>query len=148
MIFRHIVYDAPFSFVTIYNVGKCRIPSVLKICSDFKSRLVFHALGVKKFRKDLCSCLLLTSTCHSHCWEWHLYEYINVCWHFPLNNKINTHTLMTDVRNQQFRKHLIIARWICLHKLCNSQQSLVTSQSQVYLYSTLYNRLLFRQWNL
>ncbi len=31
------VYDAQLSFVTIYKVGKCMMPSVLKICSDFKS---------------------------------------------------------------------------------------------------------------
>ncbi len=30
MIFRHVVYDTQFSFVTIYKVGKCMMPSVLK----------------------------------------------------------------------------------------------------------------------
>ncbi len=43
MIFRHIVYDAQFSFVTIYKVGKCMMPSVLQICSDFKSRVVYSS---------------------------------------------------------------------------------------------------------
>ncbi len=44
MIFSHVVYDAQFSFVTIYKVGKCMIPSVLKICSDFKSCVVYFSL--------------------------------------------------------------------------------------------------------
>ncbi len=44
MIFRHKVYDAQFSFVTIYKVGKCMMPSVLKICSDFKSHVVYSSL--------------------------------------------------------------------------------------------------------
>ncbi len=44
MILGRVVYDAQFSFVTIYKVGKCMIPSVLKICSDFKSRVVFFSL--------------------------------------------------------------------------------------------------------
>ncbi len=38
------VYDAQFSFVTIYKVGKCVMPSVLKICSDFKSCVVYSSL--------------------------------------------------------------------------------------------------------
>ncbi len=29
-----LVYDGQFSSVTIYKVGKCMMPSVLKICSD------------------------------------------------------------------------------------------------------------------
>ncbi len=29
-----LVYDDQFSSVTIYKVGKCMMPSVLKICSD------------------------------------------------------------------------------------------------------------------
>ncbi len=37
MIFRHVVYDAQFFFVTIYKVDKCMMPIVLQICSDFKS---------------------------------------------------------------------------------------------------------------
>ncbi len=45
MIFSHVVYDAQFSFVTIYKVGTCMIPSDLEICSEFKSRVV-------------CSCVL------------------------------------------------------------------------------------------
>ncbi len=44
MIFSHVVYDAQFSFVTIYKVGKCMMPSVLKICSDFKSCVVYSSL--------------------------------------------------------------------------------------------------------
>ncbi len=46
MIFRHEVYDAQFSFVTIYKVDKCMMTSVLKTCSDFKSRvrLVYPSL--------------------------------------------------------------------------------------------------------
>ncbi len=44
MIFRHVVYDAQFSFVTIYKVGKCMMPSVLKICSDIKSHVVYSSL--------------------------------------------------------------------------------------------------------
>ncbi len=46
MIFRHVVYDAQFSFVIIYKVGKCMITSVLKICSDFKSRVLYSSLKV------------------------------------------------------------------------------------------------------
>ncbi len=46
MIFRHVVYDAQFSFVIIYQVGKCMMPSVFKICSDFKSRVVYSSLKV------------------------------------------------------------------------------------------------------
>ncbi len=34
MIFSRMVYNAQFSFVTIYIVGKCMMPSVLKISSD------------------------------------------------------------------------------------------------------------------
>ncbi len=45
MIFRHLVYDAQFSFVTIYKVGKCMMPSVLQICSDFKSCVVYSSLN-------------------------------------------------------------------------------------------------------
>ncbi len=37
------VYDAQFFFVTIYKVGKCMMPSVLQICSDFKSRVVYSS---------------------------------------------------------------------------------------------------------
>jgi len=32
---------------------------------------------------------------------------------------LNTEQKMTAVRKQQLRKHLIMAAWICLHKLCN-----------------------------
>ncbi len=45
MIFRHIVYNAQFSFVTIYKVGKCVMPSVLKICSDCKSCVGYSSLN-------------------------------------------------------------------------------------------------------
>ncbi len=45
MIFSRVVYDAQFFFVTIYKVGKCMMPSVLKICSDFKSRVVYSSLN-------------------------------------------------------------------------------------------------------
>ncbi len=48
MIFSRVVYDAQFSFVTIYKVGKCMIPSVLKICSDFKSCVVYSSLMLYK----------------------------------------------------------------------------------------------------
>ncbi len=51
MILGRVVYDAQFSFVTIYKVGKCMMPSVLKICSDFKSHVVYSRL---KFL-ELCS---------------------------------------------------------------------------------------------
>ncbi len=44
MIFSHVVYDAQFSFVTIYKVGKCMMPSVLKIWSDLKSHVVYSSL--------------------------------------------------------------------------------------------------------
>ncbi len=44
MILGRVVYDAQFSFVTIYKVGKCMMPGVLKICSDFKSREVYSSL--------------------------------------------------------------------------------------------------------
>ncbi len=47
MIFRHVVYDTQFSFVTIYKVGRCMMPSVLKICSDSKSCEVYSNLQVK-----------------------------------------------------------------------------------------------------
>ncbi len=51
MIFRHVLYDAQFSFVTIYKVGKCMMPSVLKICSDCKSNVVYSSLKtIKHFR--------------------------------------------------------------------------------------------------
>ncbi len=43
MILSRVVYDARFSFVTIYKVGKCMMPNVLKICSDFKSRVVYSS---------------------------------------------------------------------------------------------------------
>ncbi len=39
--------NAQFSFVTIYKVGKCMMPSVLKICSDFKSCVVYSSLHVR-----------------------------------------------------------------------------------------------------
>ncbi len=48
MIFRHVAYDAQFPFVTIYKVGKCMKPSVLKICSDFKSRLLYSSLKMQE----------------------------------------------------------------------------------------------------
>ncbi len=44
MILDRVVYDAQISFVTIYKVRKCMMPSVLKICSDFKSRVVYSSL--------------------------------------------------------------------------------------------------------
>ncbi len=46
MIFSREVYDAQFSFVTIYKVSKCMMPSVLKICSDFKHRVVYSRLNM------------------------------------------------------------------------------------------------------
>ncbi len=48
MIFSRVVYDTQFSFVTIYKVGKCMMPSVLKICSDFKSRVVYSSLNTAR----------------------------------------------------------------------------------------------------
>ncbi len=45
MIFSYVVYDAQFSFVTIYKVGKCMMPSALQICSDFKSCVVYSSLN-------------------------------------------------------------------------------------------------------
>ncbi len=36
--------DVQFSFVTIYKVGKCMMPSVSKICPDFKSCEVYSSL--------------------------------------------------------------------------------------------------------
>ncbi len=47
MIFRHVVYDAQFFFVTIYKVDKCMMPIVLQICSDFKSRVVYSSLKLQ-----------------------------------------------------------------------------------------------------
>ncbi len=47
MIFRHVVYVAQFFFATIYKVGKCMMPSVLKICSDFKSCVVYSSLNAQ-----------------------------------------------------------------------------------------------------
>ncbi len=44
MILNHVVYDAQFSLVTIYKVGKWMMSSVLKICSDFKSHVVYSSL--------------------------------------------------------------------------------------------------------
>ncbi len=46
VIFSRVVYDAQFTFVTIYKVGERMMPSVLKICSDFKSCSVFQPLVV------------------------------------------------------------------------------------------------------
>ncbi len=40
------MYDVQFSFVTIYKVGKCMMPSVSKICSDLKSCEVYSSLNV------------------------------------------------------------------------------------------------------
>ncbi len=48
MIFSRVVYDAQFSFVTIYKVGKCMMPSVLKICSDLRSRVVYSSLKLHR----------------------------------------------------------------------------------------------------
>ncbi len=50
MIFSRVLYDAQFFFVTIYKVGKCMMPSVLKICSDFKSCSVFQPLAANEPR--------------------------------------------------------------------------------------------------
>ncbi len=44
MILGRVVYDAQFFFVTIYKVGKCMMPSVLKICSNRKSHVVYSSL--------------------------------------------------------------------------------------------------------
>ncbi len=53
MIFRHVVYDAQFYFVTIYKVCKCMMPSVLKICSDLKSCVVYSCLYIEgRLRKQ------------------------------------------------------------------------------------------------
>ncbi len=57
MILSHVVYDGQFSFVTICKVGKCMMPSVLKICSDFKSCVVYSSLkqfhfGVRAAREQ------------------------------------------------------------------------------------------------
>ncbi len=46
----------PFFFVTIYKVGKCMMPSVLKICSDFKSRVVYSSFKLTYFQLALCCC--------------------------------------------------------------------------------------------
>ncbi len=53
------MYDAQFSFVTIYIVGKCMMPSVLQICSDLKSCVVYSSIHTLKtvdmivdFRRD------------------------------------------------------------------------------------------------
>ncbi len=51
MILSHVVYDGQFSFVTICKVGKCMMPSVLKICSDFKSCVVYSSLKRKTLQK-------------------------------------------------------------------------------------------------
>ncbi len=48
MIFSSVVYDAQFSFVNIYKVGKCMMPSVLKICSDWKSFFMWKNKSLKK----------------------------------------------------------------------------------------------------
>ncbi len=55
MIFRHVGYDAQFSFVIIYKVGKYMMPSVLKICSDFKSCVVYFSLKptITPFQKEI-----------------------------------------------------------------------------------------------
>ncbi len=51
---KYTVYDAQLSFVIIYKVGKCMMPGVLKICSDFKSRVVYSRLKtVSLFRLGL-----------------------------------------------------------------------------------------------
>jgi len=39
-----LVYDSQFSFGTIYKVGECIMSGVLKICSDFKSCVVYYSL--------------------------------------------------------------------------------------------------------
>ncbi len=61
MILTHLVYDAQFSFVTIYKVDKCMINSVLKIRSDIQSRVVYSSL---KERVDSNPC---ESACLTDC---------------------------------------------------------------------------------
>ncbi len=41
--------DVQFSFVTIYKVGKCMMPSVSKICPDFKSCKCIPAFSLSAF---------------------------------------------------------------------------------------------------
>ncbi len=63
VIFSRAVYDAQFSFVTIYKVGKCMMPSVLKICSEFKSHVVYSSLKkyitLWKWMVCYCGCMLI-----------------------------------------------------------------------------------------
>ncbi len=40
-----IVVITSMIILTIYKVGKCMMPSVLKVCSDFKSHVCFPAFG-------------------------------------------------------------------------------------------------------
>ncbi len=49
MILSHVVYDGQFSFVTICKVGKCMMPSVLKICFKtlIKSCVVYSSLKAR-----------------------------------------------------------------------------------------------------
>ncbi len=58
VIFSRAVYDAQFSFVTIYKVGKCMMPSVLKICSEFKSHVVYSSLkkNITLWKWMVCYC--------------------------------------------------------------------------------------------
>ncbi len=56
MILGRVVYNAQFSFVTIYKVGKCMMPGVLKICSDFKSRVVHSSLKVSQNKTEQVKC--------------------------------------------------------------------------------------------
>ncbi len=62
MILGRVVYDAQFSFVTIYKVGKWMRPSVLKICSDFKSRVVYSSLYRHKAAGQILHVLVQEST--------------------------------------------------------------------------------------
>lgn len=48
-----VLYDGQFSFLTIYNVSKCMMLSVLKICSDFESPVVYSTLN-KQYNPAVC----------------------------------------------------------------------------------------------
>ncbi len=62
MILIFVVYDSQFSFVTIYKVGKCMMPAVLKICSDFKSHVVYSSLYRHKAAYQILHVLVQEST--------------------------------------------------------------------------------------
>ncbi len=88
-----------FSLQTVYQFGKYIMPSVLKICSDFISRVLHSSHWLKTVGECVCVCVCVTHSVGSK--PVVLSVAGDSCWLHPLQSSAGCHWWLTACPRQQ-----------------------------------------------